>query len=80
MRILAAVQGNWGKRKVENIRKNGPTTWSIEVFEPPLALPLIIDDPDEFLPKSLLAARAGEQTIHGISDRSQQSKHVGLSQ
>ena len=53
MRILAAVQGNWGKRKVENIRKNGPTTWSIEVFEPPLALPPIIDDPDEFLTKDL---------------------------
>jgi len=53
MRILAAVQGNWGRRKVENIRNNGPAAWSIEVFEPPLALPQIVDDPDEFLPNDL---------------------------
>jgi len=45
--------GQLGQAKVENIRNNGPMTWSIEVFEPPLALPPIIDDPDEFLPKSL---------------------------
>ncbi len=53
MRILAVVQGNWGKRKVENIRQNGPQGWTVEVFEPPLALPQIIDDPDEFLPQEL---------------------------
>ena len=53
MRILAAVQGNWGKRKVENIRRNGPSDWTVDIFEPPLALPPIVDDPDEFLPEDL---------------------------
>ncbi len=53
MRILATVQGNWGKRKEENIRSNGPADWSLEILEPTLALPLIVDDPDEFLPQSL---------------------------
>lgn len=53
MRILAVVQGNWGRRKVDNIRTNGPEEWSLEVFEPPLALPQIIDDPDEFIPQDL---------------------------
>lgn len=53
MRILAVVQGNFGTRKVANIRSHGPADWTIEVFTPPGSLPQIIDDPEEFLPADL---------------------------
>ncbi len=53
MRILAVVQGNFGTRKVENIRSHGPSDWTVEVFTPPRALPQIIDEPEEFLPEEL---------------------------
>ena len=38
---------------VDNIRKNGPTDWAVEVFQAPRALPPIIDEPEEFLPEEL---------------------------
>lgn len=53
LRILAVVQGNFGTRKVENIRSHGPSDWTVEVFTPPRALPQIIDEPEEFLPEEL---------------------------
>jgi len=53
MRILAVVQGNYGTRKVDNIRSHGPSDWTVEVFHAPRFLPQIIDDPAEFLPKEL---------------------------
>ena len=56
MRILAVTQGNWGSRKVDNIRRHGPPGWAVDVFEPPRALPPIVDEPDEFLPPQLPTA------------------------
>lgn len=53
MRILAIVQGHYGQRMVDNIRSRGPADWTIETFRPPAALPIIVDDPEEFLPASL---------------------------
>ncbi len=50
MRILALVQGNFGKRKAENIRKHMPREWSVEVHELPRSLPLVIDDIEQFFP------------------------------
>jgi hypothetical protein len=47
------LQGNYGTRKVNNIRTHGPPDWTVEVFEAPRFLPQIIDDPAEFLPESL---------------------------
>ena len=56
MRILAAVQGPYGRRKVANIRERGPEGWHIEAIELPPQLPLIIDEPEEFLPTSVSGA------------------------
>ena len=53
MRILAVTQGVYGDRIVENIRKRGPADWEIEVYNPPRALPSIIDEPEEFLPQEM---------------------------
>lgn len=52
-RILAIVQGPYGRRIVENIRKRAPEGWSVEAIEVAPRLPAIVDEPDEFLPKEI---------------------------
>jgi hypothetical protein len=53
MRILAVVQGEFGRRKVRNIRKTGPKDWAVEVWPAPMSLPPTVEDPTEYLPPSL---------------------------
>jgi hypothetical protein len=53
MRILALVQGEFGRRKVKNIRQNGPKDWGVEMWPVPASLPLTVEDPSEYLPSSL---------------------------
>ncbi|HZW37106.1 MAG: DUF166 domain-containing protein [Deltaproteobacteria bacterium] len=53
MRILFSVQGRYGERVVENVRKNGPCEWESAVLRLPARLPMVIDDPEEFLPSPL---------------------------
>jgi hypothetical protein len=51
--ILALVQGEYGERIAKNVRDNGPEGFSVEIVSLPLDLPLVIDDPSEFLPDSI---------------------------
>ena len=53
MRILIAIQGYYGQRIADNIRKYGPAGWKVHSFTFPQDLPAIIDDAAEFLPKEL---------------------------
>lgn len=53
MRLLAIITGDYGLRHVDNIRQHMPPSWSIEVWKAPVIYPLIIDDPQDFLPPSL---------------------------
>ncbi len=53
MRILVLVTGEYGRRHVENLRAHAPQGWAIEAWQTPQALPLVMDDYDEFLPESL---------------------------
>jgi hypothetical protein len=53
MRILAIVSGDYGQRHVDNIRAHGPKNWGIEVWQAPTALPLIVDYPEDYIPKTL---------------------------
>jgi hypothetical protein len=53
MRILIAIQGYYGQRIADNIRKYGPAGWKVYSFTFPQDLPAIIDDAGEFLPKEL---------------------------
>jgi hypothetical protein len=46
----------YGDRIVDNIRKRGPDDWQIEAYNPPRALPPIVDDPEEFLPEEMTQA------------------------
>jgi hypothetical protein len=56
MRILIAVQGFYGERMVENIKRHCPANWEVNQVTFPAGLPSIIDDADEFLPHELPAA------------------------
>jgi hypothetical protein len=53
MRILAVIQGEYGRRKVRNIRDNGPQEWAVEIWPAPVSLPPTIEDPTDYLPSSL---------------------------
>lgn len=53
MRILAVLQGQFGRRIVANILEHGPKDWSVEVWRTPASLPVTIEDPTEYLPPSL---------------------------
>ena len=53
MRILMAIQGSYGERMVENIKKHAPATWTVEKVVFPAGLPAIIDDAGEFIPAEL---------------------------
>ncbi len=53
MRILALHQGHYGERIVGHIKISAPEGWIIEVFSPPQALPIVIDEPEEFLPSDM---------------------------
>jgi hypothetical protein len=52
MRILAMVQGEYGRRKVRNIRETGPEDWAVSVWPVPVSLPPTIEDPADYLPSS----------------------------
>ena len=53
MRILAVISGEYGRRHVDNIRRHGPATWQVEVWQAPAVLPPVIDYPEDYLPESL---------------------------
>jgi hypothetical protein len=53
LRILAVVQGEYGRRIVKNIRETGPQDWVVEMWPAPASLPPTVEDPTEYLPSSL---------------------------
>ena len=53
MKILAAVQGSYGKRIAGHLKAWSPDGWTVETLTLPRVLPLLIDEPGEFLPQSV---------------------------
>jgi hypothetical protein len=53
LKILAVINGDYGKRHVDNIRAHCPPNWTLEVWNAPTILPPVIDYPEEYLPESL---------------------------
>lgn len=53
MRILALHQGHYGERIVRHVRESAPDDWVIDIITPPRMLPLVIDEPEEFLPSDM---------------------------
>jgi thymidylate synthase len=56
MRLLAIVNGPYGRRHVANVQAHGPAAWSLAVWEAPAFFPPVIDYPEEYLPPDLPAA------------------------
>jgi thymidylate synthase len=56
MRILAIISGEYGARHVRNLREHGPASWQIDVWQAPALFPLVIDYPEDYLPKELPSA------------------------
>ncbi len=48
--VLAITQGQWGERIADNVHRFAPAMWAVHRWAAPRALPLIIDDPADFLP------------------------------
>lgn len=53
MRILAVVQGEYGRRIANNIQQHSPEHWAVSVWEAPQFLPPVIDYPEDFLPDEM---------------------------
>lgn len=53
MRILIVEQGPYGERMARNIKERSPDGWVVESFKLTMALPLLIDEPEDFLPEEL---------------------------
>lgn len=56
MRILAIISGEYGRRHVDNIRRHGVATWTLETWQAPAVLPPVIDYPEDYIPASMAPA------------------------
>jgi len=50
---LVVIQGNYGKRIVDNLSSHAPKVWRFYIQEVPSRLPPVIDEPEEFLPETI---------------------------
>jgi thymidylate synthase len=51
--LLAVTQAQWGERIAANIDRYKPEGWRVYRWAAPKALPIVIDDPDDYLPANL---------------------------
>ncbi|MBM4237117.1 MAG: hypothetical protein FJ151_01365 [Euryarchaeota archaeon] len=49
-RVLVVVQGEYGQRIFDNLRRRGPPHWEIVRMDLTTELPTVIDDPSDYLP------------------------------
>lgn len=56
LKILAIISGEYGRRHAANVQEHAPPDWSVEVWQAPAVLPLMIDYPEDYVPNSLPAA------------------------
>lgn len=53
MQLLILIQGNYGQRIADNIRKNKPESWQVRVWTVPPIQESIVDEPEIFIPDDL---------------------------
>lgn len=53
MRILVLITGEYGQRHVDILRQHSPSSWTIDVWQTPRALPPVMDYPEDYLPETL---------------------------
>ena len=53
MKIVAIIQGNFGQRMAETWEKHGPHDWKVKMLQITSSLPIMMENPSEFLPKDI---------------------------
>ncbi len=53
MKILVITQGAYGERIVNNLKEYAPENWDIASIPLTLNLPVIIDEPEDFIPRDI---------------------------
>ncbi len=53
MHLLVIYTGEYGQRHLENLRAKAPKEWSVDSWLAPTQFPLVIDDPEDFLPSEV---------------------------
>jgi hypothetical protein len=53
VRILGVITGDYGKRHLDNIRAHGLGEWAVAEWRAPSRFPIVIDYPDEYVPRDL---------------------------
>jgi hypothetical protein len=56
MDILILYQGIYGQRIADNLKLRAPDNWQVKMLELPKTLPVIVDEPGEFLPENFPSA------------------------
>jgi hypothetical protein len=56
MRILTLVTGDYGQRHIDNLNRHTPEKWTINTWQTPKVLPIVLDYPEDYLPDSLPGA------------------------
>jgi hypothetical protein len=51
--VCIVTQGQWGERIADNVDAFHPEGWRVFRWAAPRSLPLVLDDPDEYLPPAL---------------------------
>ena len=51
--LCIITQGQWGERIADNIGAQHPHDWQVQRWAAPRALPLVVDDPEDYLPTHL---------------------------
>ena len=51
--VLAVTQRQWGERIADNVHRFAPDSWAVHRWATSRALPLVVDDPADFLPPQL---------------------------
>jgi hypothetical protein len=54
MEILIVTQGDWGERIAAHLAETAPECWSFSTWRGPAALPVVLDEPELYLPDALL--------------------------
>jgi hypothetical protein len=50
VRVLVVTQRQWGQRIADHVQRTAPTGWQIAVWRGPVDLPLVLDEPEAYLP------------------------------
>ena len=53
LRLLAVYQGQWGERIAIHVEQMNLPAWEVRRWAAPRVLPVVVDDPEDFLPATL---------------------------